>query len=77
MSRHKHTWKRDVEVVGGCDENPGCFQTDGRFRFVSNCRRCGAIKTETHPHPGDRYEPVVSVVRTAAGREYRREIYGV
>lgn len=37
-----HEWERPHEVVGGIEENPGCWGHGGGIRTNSVCKHCGA-----------------------------------
>jgi hypothetical protein len=40
-----HDWQAPLELVGGCDNNPGVFSTGGtRFDYRLVCSRCGMYK---------------------------------
>ena len=43
----RHNWKQPLEIVGGCDTNPGDWSLGGnRWKYDYVCRNCGAYKTE-------------------------------
>lgn len=41
-----HDWESPIELVGGCEENPGVWSTGGTsFHFEYVCSKCGMYKT--------------------------------
>lgn len=47
-----HDWTASVDVCGGLDCNPGVFTGDRRdMHYVTYCRCCGLIRTETQVGP--------------------------
>ncbi len=44
----EHDWQRPIEVVGGCNENPGVYSLGGTtMTFTDVCARCGKYRTVT------------------------------
>jgi len=41
-----HDWQQPIELVGGCQENPGWFGHGGGSKGYFVCANCGAKKTE-------------------------------
>jgi hypothetical protein len=46
--KHNHKWVRPLEVVGGCDTNPGVQGLGGTWIEITEvCRRCGKYRVTT------------------------------
>jgi hypothetical protein len=41
----KHNWQSPIDLVGGCEENPGVFGHGGGVFITEVCLRCGCERT--------------------------------
>lgn len=39
-----HDWQAPVEIVGGCESNPGVWDSGGGVKIAECCMRCGCRK---------------------------------
>lgn len=60
----EHDWRRPIEVVGGCSENPGVFANGGGVITHEVCAHCGRYRSEDtwaqHPETGEQGLHVVT-----------------
>lgn len=42
--KEEHAWERPIEIVGGCDQNPGVYGHGGGVVITEVCAHCGAIR---------------------------------
>jgi hypothetical protein len=71
--KHRHKWIQPVEIVGGCDENPGVNMSGGWVVSTYVCMSCAAEKKEcddiTQQEPSEK--TITHGVYDAAIRRYR------
>lgn len=46
--KHNHVWVRPIEVVGGCEANPGVEDSCGVTTFREVCSKCGRYRTRKY-----------------------------
>lgn len=45
-----HDWRSPIEILGGCEENPGCFSSGGSTKDVEVCAHAGCGWSRTSDH---------------------------